>query len=437
MGGRVVSGAALAALLFSGPVLAQSGAPRAVTLSDAIRRSEAVQPAMIAAYGQTASADLRLRSARGAYLPNLSFSSSGSTSYSTGPSRVDQNSGQIISGNSSNTSMSLSFSSGVELFDGFRRRHEMQAARANETQVDAALINTRFQNTLTTTNAFFDALAAEQVLRVRDASVKRAEQQLQEAINRLRNGSASRSDSLRSVVTLGNARLSLLQAQNTLANAEANLGRLVGAEERVSAIDDSSYYGFATTLDTAGVRRDALLASPQLQIAEAQVAAARASHAGSRSTYYPSLNLSLGSSWSGNSANDFTLRGNRSLGLGLSWTLFNRFSREQSVAQAQIAVDNAEANAADARRQLTAAITQRLADLSTAVEQMRITTISLAAAEEDLRVVTDRYRLAAATIIDLLTSQEQLTQAEVDVVSARYTWLRAKAQLEALVGRSL
>ncbi len=437
MGGRVVFGAALAALLFLGPAAAQGGLPRAVTLDEAIRRSEAVQPAMIAAHGQTASAGLRLRSARGAYLPNLSFSSNGSTSYSTGPSRVDPTTGQIISGNSSNTSVSLSFSSGVELFDGFRRRHEMQAARANETQIDAALVNTRFQNTLTTTNAFFDALAAGQVLRVREASVKRAEQQLQEAEARLRNGSASRSDSLRSVVTLGNAQLSLLQAQNTMANAEATLGRLVGAEERVSAIDDSSYYNFATTLDTAQIRREALLASPQLQIAEAQVAAARAAHAGSRSTLYPSLNLSLGSSWSGSAANDFMLRGNRSLGLGLSWTIFNRFSREQSIAQAQIAVDNAEANAADARRQIAAAVTQRLADLTTATEQMRITVISLTAAEEELRVVTDRYRFAAATIIELLSSEEQLTQAEVDVVSARYTWLRAKAQLEALMGRSL
>jgi outer membrane protein TolC len=37
----------------------------------------------------------------------------------------------------------------------------------------------------------------------------------------------------------------------------------------------------------------------------------------------------------------------------------------------------------------------------------------------------------------VLTSQENLNQAEVDVVSARYAFLRAKAQLEALIGRSL
>jgi outer membrane protein TolC len=37
----------------------------------------------------------------------------------------------------------------------------------------------------------------------------------------------------------------------------------------------------------------------------------------------------------------------------------------------------------------------------------------------------------------MLTSQEALSQAEVDAVSARFNYLRAKAQIEALVGRSL
>jgi outer membrane protein TolC len=52
-------------------------------------------------------------------------------------------------------------------------------------------------------------------------------------------------------------------------------------------------------------------------------------------------------------------------------------------------------------------------------------------------VQQERYRLGASTIVDLLTSQEALNQAEVDVVVARFAYLRAKAQLEALVGRTL
>ena len=48
-----------------------------------------------------------------------------------------------------------------------------------------------------------------------------------------------------------------------------------------------------------------------------------------------------------------------------------------------------------------------------------------------------RYRLGVATIVDVLTSQEALNQAEVDVVNARFDYLRARAQIEALIGRKL
>jgi outer membrane protein TolC len=68
---------------------------------------------------------------------------------------------------------------------------------------------------------------------------------------------------------------------------------------------------------------------------------------------------------------------------------------------------------------------------------MQITATSVQAAQEDLRVQQDRYRVGSSTIVDVLLSQEALTQAEVDVVNARFDYLRAKAQIEALIGRPL
>jgi len=61
----------------------------------------------------------------------------------------------------------------------------------------------------------------------------------------------------------------------------------------------------------------------------------------------------------------------------------------------------------------------------------------VAAATEARRVQQERYRLGAATLLDLLTAEANLTQAAVNQVQARYNYLNARAQLEALVGRSL
>ena len=121
----------------------------------------------------------------------------------------------------------------------------------------------------------------------------------------------------------------------------------------------------------------------------------------------------------------------------MSWSLFNRFDRELSIAQREASYDLAQATAEDEHRAVQAGLTARLAQLDAAQSKIGITRTSVAAATEDLRVQQERYRLGVSTIVDVLTSQEALNQAEVDVVNARFDYLRAKAQLEALIGRTL
>ena len=58
-------------------------------------------------------------------------------------------------------------------------------------------------------------------------------------------------------------------------------------------------------------------------------------------------------------------------------------------------------------------------------------------AEEDLRVVQQRFDLSVATILDLITSQIALVQAESGLVTARYDYAVARAQLEAILGSEL
>ena len=102
-----------------------------------------------------------------------------------------------------------------------------------------------------------------------------------------------------------------------------------------------------------------------------------------------------------------------------------------------MARDVADARAADTRRQTNAQLIQQRAALLTAYEQIGIAGTNVDAATEDLRVVQERYRVGAATILDLLTSEANLTQAQVNLVQARYNYLIARAQLEALVGHAL
>jgi len=413
------------------------GQERSVTLADAIRLSERVQPTVVRAAGDVETAAAQRRSAWGGYLPSLSANSSASTFSSEGPSRVDPVTGQLVSGNSSNRSLNTALSASLDLFTGFRRGAEMGAARANQTAAEASYVDARFQQALATTNQFLDALASRQLVAVRESSVRRAEEQLKTSIAKLRAGSATRSDSLRSRVTLGSAQLDLIRAQTDLATAEADLARLIGETGRVRALDDSAFYRIVEPPDTAALRVEAEAKSPRIQSASADADAARAGLKASRAAYWPSLTLSVNTAWNASRSADYEFFNQRQASLGFQWRLFDGFQRELAIAQRAAGVDVAEATAADERRAVGAELTTRLAELEAARSQVDITLTSVVAAEEDLRVQQERYRLGASTIVDVLTSQEALNQAEVDVVVARFDYLRAKASLEALIGRNL
>ena len=160
-----------------------------------------------------------------------------------------------------------------------------------------------------------------------------------------------------------------------------------------------------------------------------------------RSQYWPSLLVSYSNNRQGVGSPNLPFFDNYpetfSWRFGISWPILNGFIREANQVSASVTRDLAEARASDTRRQVNALLTQQLAALATAREQITISQDNLAAATEDLRVQNERYRVGASTILDLLTSQAALTQAEVNVVQTRFNYLIARAQVEAVVGRTL
>lgn len=427
------------ALLVALPAVLNAQAPTtpAITLADAITRAQLAQPSVVAAQGAVGRAAAQYKTSWGAFIPSLSFNSSYGTSYSNGPSRVNQITGEVIAGESYAQSFSNGLSASLDLFTGFRRGAQMDAARATEMSAGAGLLDAQYQTTLSAKQTFFGALAANELVRVRELSVRRAQEQLSVSVAKLRAGSATRSDSLRSLVTLGTSQLQLLTALTAVATSEANLGRLVGMDGRVRALPDSAYLMVVEIGDTSAIRTEAENNSPKVRAAQAQADAAMASVKASKAAWWPQLNLSGRYSYNGNDSQNYQFFDSRSATLALSFPIFNQFQRDQSIVNATTSADAAVSTAADARRQVDASLTARLAELESARAQIDISTTSLQAATEDLRVNQERYRVGAATIVDVLSSQEALSQAEVDVIQARYNYVVAKAQIEAIIGRSL
>src|SRR5690606_24875205 len=127
-----------------------------------------------------------------------------------------------------------------------------------------------------------------------------AEQQLRASTARVQAGAASRSDSLRTSIQVGNARLAILQSENALATANAALSRLIRSESLVTASAEDSSAAIGIALNDADVM-GMLDQSPAVVQAQRNAAAAREGARTNWGQYLPSLNMTVGRSYNGQS----------------------------------------------------------------------------------------------------------------------------------------
>ena len=403
-----------------------------LTLDDAVDRALKNSPEIVRASGSVTTSEWSEKTAFGAFLPSLSLSSGTSRSSS---SRFDERTQTTIAGSSQSYSAGLS--ANYSLFTGGRRGAEMKRARANTASAEASLVESRFNVVLETKTAFFNVQRQVDLERVAQGDVQRSQEALSAAERRLQVGSATRSDVLRAQLDLNNAKQSLLSIQTQQRSAGYSLGVLIGVNSPVGVQVESLVAPRAMPLNDQELARIAVDQAPAVVTARATVNAADAATSVSRAQYFPTLSLSSGTDWSNQ---EFQIsEGNKgwSMRVGLSYPLFNGFSREAQVANSDVQLRSARAALAAAERQARADVERLLGELRLAEQQIVLANEALTVAQEDLRVNQERYRLGMTTILDLLLSQNSLRSAENGQVSARYDYEIARAQLEALVGRTL
>lgn len=422
------------ALAIPAALTAQDARP--ITLDEAVKLARRNVPAAIQARNQVRSSAAQLRTRYGAFLPTLSFGGGAQRQNGT-RYLVDLD---TILPNDAPWRANHSLSSNIDLFTGGRKYFDMMSARASVDAAEAAEITQNFAVARDVKQQYFAVLAAREQQAAAKTQLVQAEQQLRAAVARVAAGAATRSDSLRSVIQVGNARLAVLSADNALAAANASLSRLVGSVAIVTAVTSDTAV-VATIAATEAELFDLVEKGPTVNQAKAQVAAAKQSKRSSWSPYLPTVSLGLSESFASSEAG-FGFLGDRrnknlSTSIRLNFPIFNGLGREQQVVTAGIAEQNAEAQLRDARLNARQQMVQQYGNYTTAQARVEIQQASVLAGEEDLRVQQERYNLGAGTLLDLITSQSTLITARQALIQARLDARTAKAQIEALVGRDL
>ena len=434
------------AVLMAAPLGAQgSGAEdgaRPVSLREAIELAMRNAPAAVQARGLDRNAGAARRQAYGAYVPTMNLTVGSGRRQGT---TINNFNGQLTALSGNPWSYSNGLGMNLELFDGGRRLSEVNRIRATADVAEVSAVSARFDAELQVRQQFYAALAARESAAAAKAQLEQAEQQLRASSARVSAGVATKSDSLRSAIQVGNAQLAVLTAENDLRVANAALTRVAGSTSPIAA--SASDTVDASTPLPSETQLIALLADgPSVRLAKYNVDVAAAAKRSQRSSYLPTISMSYNYSFSDNSKGFagrqlLLVGGNnasrQTMNFNISYALFNGFQRETQSVQLDVALQNAEAQERDARLAARANLTTLLRSAQNAQARVSVQLASVAAAEEDLRVQQQRYALGASTLLDLLTSQTQLNQARQALIQARFDGRVARAQLSSLVGREL
>jgi outer membrane protein TolC len=400
-----------------------------VTLSEALQRAARLDPDYVRALGAVNNAAWARRAALSAMvLPSLTLS----TDYT----ELTLQQFNVGIGAQAKTSATARLDARFELFTGLRKLSDLSRTGADLESAQAGEVQQRYVTALATEAAYYAVLSGRELLDVARDRVRRAEEQLVVARARVVSGAAVQTDSLQLLLELDQARIDFLHEASALRVARLQLGRRVGAPRGVDAValDTARARDLPLTLTDAVAL--ALEQGPEFRVARANERSAEASLHSRRSGYFPQAVLSANTTGFGDK---YLTRGlsRSSLTFTLSFPIWDNAQRELAYVRARNARDLAVATREDLERSAEADVTEAYEAYETARATADFAAQGLVVAQETYRVQQARYRAGASTILDLLDAQSGLTEAQAELVQARYAARLALAGLEAILGRRL
>jgi outer membrane protein len=483
---------AVAAEPAAAQTLAGEYAGRELSLEDARETARRRNPALQQITNDRRVAEAAVRSAFGSFLPSVDGSLS---------AQYQQGGQQIFSGvplGANSDVLQSSYRIGLTQRLNSATLIAPRLQRAQRDAVDADIQGAEAVLRSSVTDRYLTVLEAQANAELQDTLVVAAETQL--VLSRAREivGAGTALDIRRSEITLGQAEVARIQAANAVQVAKLRLFQEMGVEPRLDAELTSEFDVTPVPLTLSDLLDMARRANPGMEAARQRARVADLALASRRGEYTPTLTLTTG--WGGytyqyrdseflvnqtraqlqnqqagciafeqrfaaaglpsnvsqcrsgfaltedqvvslrrqNEQFPFSFTSNpRAVTATVSLPLFDGFARETRVQEA--AAQRSDARHAERARELAliADVTAAFLTVESAHRSAELQEQNAAKARDELKLAEDRYRLGAATFLDLIDSRNSFARAESDRIRAVYEYHRAFAALESAVGRSL
>lgn len=297
------------------------------------------------------------------------------------------------------------------------------AAQAFQEAVQGSLLQVRV--------GWYDVLLAREQVSVQEQSIQLLEEELANARSRVKAGSGSPFDELRAEVALANGQPALIRARNAYHIAAVDLLRNIGLPSDEAAAD--KVVG-QLVYEPREISLDAALASaqenrPEIRRLQNLVKAAEANIDTARASSRPRVAVVGGYTYQKSQFSEDTVDG-WTVGAQGSWDIFDGRATHGRVAQSKAAAQQARLSFEDTRLAIEADVRRSFASYRDAIELVNSSLKVVEQAEESLRLARSRFGAGAATQLDVLTAQVDLTTARNNAAQARHDVAVAYAFLE-------
>lgn len=288
-----------------------------------------------------------------------------------------------------------------------------------------------------TVRSYFSALQAQGTLNARQRASAQARNTLAAAQRREGKGVTSRSDTLQAETALARARLAEHRAKADFTKSVAALVYVMGLPtdtplvlpERMPTVPRDTLPDLSELLADARAHHPAVLAS------RAQRDAGHRSVAAARAEGRPTVDFSVAHYRNGYPNQGVQANRSNSVQAGITLTipLFDGFSRNHKISQAQALAEKRAIEATDIEHQILGQLVNVHADVAASIDGIETTDQLLTAAEASLQSATNRYDHGVADILELINAQTAMSDAlEARAQStAQFNTARLKLLIEA------
>ena len=242
-----------------------------------------------------------------------------------------------------------------------------------------------------------------------------------------------KADSLEVKTRLAKAEYEALNLTNQLATAKEQLnnqlGRDVRTEFRVAAVPDVN--GFDA--DLALARSRALEQRPEVREVRLKVKQAEVDRRIKKSEYIPEVSLGF-TYMSFRNFDQVVPKNSASIGVVVKWEVFDWGRKKNQLAEKDRAIEQARNGLHEAESLVLIEVGDKFRKLQQTRQALVVAQLSQETGRENIRVSTNKYKVKAVLLSDVLQTQATLADADHQYQQALLAYWTARAEYEKAIG---